>query len=244
MHSDPDAAPINPLPPAVMLLALAIVLPEIAFLAGSEGVAGGPGAVGWRIAAIERFGFSGQIFDYALGSGQWTGGALLRFVTYPFLHWGFTHMLMVVVFLLALGKMVGEVMGSLAVTVIFFGSAVVGAVAYAGLTNAPQPLIGGYPAVYGLIGAFTFLLRARLTATGRVGGAGVLADRVPAGDPADLRAAVRGRARLDRRDRGVRNRVLLVLRAGARRLGRDVAPAAAAIGVQIWTGVQPIDKYL
>ncbi len=169
MHSDPDAAPINPLPPAVMLLALAIVLPEIAFLAGSEGVAGGPGAVGWRIAAIERFGFSGLVFDYALGSGQWSGGALLRFVTYPFLHWGFTHMLMVVVFLLALGKMVGEVMGSLAVFAIFFGSAVMGAVAYALLTDAPQPLIGGYPAVYGLIGAFTFLLRARLTASGGSG---------------------------------------------------------------------------
>ena len=50
---------------------------------------------------------------------------------------------------------------------LFFGSAILGALVYtlvAGLLPQFQfrPLIGGYPAVYGLVGAFTFLLWTRL----------------------------------------------------------------------------------
>ncbi len=41
-----------------------------------------------------------------------------------------------------------------------------GALVYALLLDTPQPLIGGFPAVYGLIGAFTFLLWVRLALNG------------------------------------------------------------------------------
>ena len=46
------------------------------------------------------------------------------------MHGSFTHALFVVVILLALGKMVGEVFRWWAVLVVFFGAAVVGALAY------------------------------------------------------------------------------------------------------------------
>ena len=166
MSADPNAPPINPLPPAVMLLALPMVLAEIGFLAGAQGFAGGPEAVGWRLAAIERFGYFAQLLDYMSQSGRWDARELMRFATYPFVHWGFTHMLMVLVFLLALGKMVGEVFGSRAVMVIFFVSAIAGALLYTALTNDPRPLIGGYPGVYGLIGGYTFILWVHARATG------------------------------------------------------------------------------
>ena len=166
MMSDHDAPPINPLPVAVVLLALPMVIVEIAFLAGTEGFIGGPAAVGWRLDAIESYGFFAILFDMMAESGRWLPGELLRFVTYPFVHLGFVHMVMVLVFLLALGKMVGEVMGSPAVMAIFFGSAVIGALVFALLTSEMRPLVGGYPGVYGLIGAYTFILWVHAKATG------------------------------------------------------------------------------
>ena len=48
----------------------------------------------------------------------------------------------------------------------FFGSAVAGALAYTLVPGLQTPLIGGYPPVYGLIGAFTFLLWVNLAAVG------------------------------------------------------------------------------
>ena len=48
MDDPNDTPPVNPLPPVVFLLFAAVVMPEIAFLLGAQGVVGGPGAVGWR----------------------------------------------------------------------------------------------------------------------------------------------------------------------------------------------------
>ncbi|MFV2038106.1 MAG: rhomboid family intramembrane serine protease, partial [Paracoccaceae bacterium] len=41
-----------------------------------------------------------------------------------------------------------------------------GALAYGLLLNDPAPLVGGYPAVYGLIGSYTFMLWVSLAGTG------------------------------------------------------------------------------
>ncbi len=164
--SDPDAPPINPLPTAVVVLALPINAAELIFVAGTTGILGGADAVGWRLGWIEQYGFFAPLIDYMAATGRWEMTEFLRFVTYPFLHWGFTHMLMVLVFLLALGKMVGDVMGSRAVLVLFFGSAVIGAGVYTLLTEAQTPLIGGYPAVYGLIGGYSFILWGHYASTG------------------------------------------------------------------------------
>jgi len=51
-----------------------------------------------------------------------------------------------------MGKMVGEVIGSLAVPVIFFGASILGALAYGALLSEPAWLVGGFPGAYGLIG--------------------------------------------------------------------------------------------
>ncbi|MDY6857877.1 MAG: rhomboid family intramembrane serine protease [Pseudomonadota bacterium] len=166
MAHDPNAPPINPLPPVVWMLVLPIALIELALSAGTRGIIGGPQAVGWRLGAIQDYAFSGVVFDWMLATGQFPPQHMLRFVSYPFIHLSFTHALFVIVFLLALGKMVGEVFRAWAVLVVFFVSGIVGALAYGLLLNDPAPLVGGYPAVYGLIGAFTFLMWVRLAATG------------------------------------------------------------------------------
>lgn len=166
MSSSHDESPLNPLPPVVVALALLIFGIELVFQAGARGFIGGPDAIGWRLGAMQDYSFSGPIFDWMIQTGRMPGEHMMRFVTYPFVHFNFTHSIMVLVFLLALGKMVGEVFGTFAVLLVFFTSAVVGALAYALIANDPQPLIGGYPAVYGLIGSYTFMMWISLTGTG------------------------------------------------------------------------------
>lgn len=165
MTNNVDPSPINPLPPAVWLLFFAIALPEALFSLGEAGVIGGPAAVGWRLAALNEYAFSGDAFDYMVENGRLLPEHMLRFVTYPFVHASFTSFLFAGVILLAIGKMIGEVMGGGAVLLLFMLSSVLGALIFAVLTDQPW-LIGGFPGVYGLIGAYTFLLWQRQVATG------------------------------------------------------------------------------
>lgn len=166
MDSDPNASPINALPVSVVILALPVVLVELVFQVGAQGFVGGPEAVGWRLNAVQDYGFFAEVFQEMLNRGLYPPEHLLRFLAYPFVHWSMTHAIMVLVFLLALGKLTGDVFGTLSVYSIFFGSALGGAVVYWLIANDPAPLVGGYPAVYGLIGAYSFILWARLAATG------------------------------------------------------------------------------
>lgn len=164
--SSHNESPFNAIPPVVLALAAVIFGVEVAFQLGARGLAGGPEAVGWRLAAVTKYSFVGDVFDQMIAQNVWPLRHVMRLVTYPFVHGSFTHVLFVLVFLLALGKMVAEVFSPWAVMVVFFGSAIVGALVYAVVLDSPYPLIGGYPAVYGLIGAFTFLLWVKLAQTG------------------------------------------------------------------------------
>lgn len=166
MHPDHMENPFNALPPVVLVLAALIVVPELIFQAGSLGIVGGPEGVGLRVEALNAFAFSPQFFDQMVETGRFPLAGLRRFATYPFVHLGFTHVLFALVFLLALGKMVGEIFSAWAVLTVFFGSAIVGALVYGFVPMAQTALVGGYPAVYGLIGAYTFILWVGLGATG------------------------------------------------------------------------------
>lgn len=159
MSSENHMQPLfNALPPAVVALALAIFSTEVILWLASDGIIGGRSGVAWRRDAALEFGFPGTMLAYFDQAGTWITTETRRFVTYPFVHFGFIHAMFVIVFLLALGKLVGEVFGNLAVLIVFFGCAIVGALSYALITGDPRPLVGGYPSVYGLIGAYTFIL--------------------------------------------------------------------------------------
>ncbi|RUS63380.1 rhomboid family intramembrane serine protease [Pseudorhodobacter sp. E13] len=166
MQTDPNAAPLNPLPPVVWLLALPIIAMEVVFNLASAGFVGGATGVGWRLDAMQRFAFAPDFMREMIANGYYPPEHLMRLISYPLVHGNFTHALFVVVFLLALGKMVGEVFRAWAVLVVFFGAALAGALAYTALPMIHTALLGGYPAVYGLIGAFTFLLWTNLAGSG------------------------------------------------------------------------------
>lgn len=165
--SQPNSIPaVNPLPPVVAALFFIIMGIEVMFQLGTRGMIGGPGAVGWRLEAIQTYAFSGEIFDWMWQNNRWPPEQLIRFVSYPFVHGSFTHALFVGVFLLAMGKMVAELFGNAAFLAIFFVSGIGGALAYAIFLDDPIPLIGGFPPVYGLIGAFTYILWRSLSSIG------------------------------------------------------------------------------
>ncbi len=166
MSQNPDASPFNPLPPVIVALAVVIIGIEALFSLGARGLIGGPEAIGWRVNAIQNFGFINAIFDWMLTNRTWPAEGLVRLITYPLIHMSFMHALFVVVILLAIGNMVASVFSTLAILTLFFGSSISGAVIYGLLGEARGLLVGGYPAAYGLIGAYTFLLWVSLAATG------------------------------------------------------------------------------
>lgn len=161
-----DPSPVNPLPPAVLVLFLVIFAVEAILAAAEAGLIGGAQAVGWRMNLIRDYGFSPQVFDWMVETRQVPAEHLLRFVTYPFVHFGFVHMAIAMVIFLAMGKMVGEVIGHLAVPVIFFGASILGALVYGTALSERAWLAGAYPGAYGLIGGFTFILWTQAKATG------------------------------------------------------------------------------
>lgn len=167
METDHNAAPLNPLPWVVWLLVLPMAGFEVAFSLGAAGLVGGPEAVGWRLnEAAATYGFYPARFRDMLANQLYLPGDLLRFVSYTFIHYSFVHALFAVVMTLALGKAVGEVFRAWAVLVVFFAASAVGALVYGFLGNSGIPLLGAFPAIYGLVGAFTFLIWVNLARVG------------------------------------------------------------------------------
>ncbi|MEP5732104.1 MAG: rhomboid family intramembrane serine protease [Sulfitobacter sp.] len=164
---DPNLQPpVNPLPPIVVLTFFALAGIEAGLSLGEAGIIGGPGAVGWRLGLIRDYGFSGQIWDWMMANDTWPFWEIARVVTYPFIHLGFTHSLFAMVLLLALGKLVTEVLGPVTFAVIFVVSGAVGAALYGVFLNDPSWLVGAYPNVYGLIGGYSFVMWRKLAGTG------------------------------------------------------------------------------
>lgn len=161
MHPAHQHPVINPLPPVVWLLAGPIIIGEILFGLGRSGLFGDL-SLGWRLDALQRFAFDPDIARRMVAQNTWPWRQVARIVTYPFVHGSLMHAVMVLVFLLALGKMVGEVFRGWAVAAVFFGASIAGALVYAAVPVTHGALYGGYPAAYGLIGAFTWLLWMKL----------------------------------------------------------------------------------
>lgn len=159
-------SPLNKLPPVVLALGLAIIGIEAVFQLAEAGLIGGPRAVGWRLAMLEQFGYSGAVLARVLEVGDTSFQMLRRFVTYPFINHDLTQAAFCAALTLALGKFVGEFYGGTRVAVIYFATAIIGAVIYGMFVTSRMPLIGGYTPVYGLIGAYTYALWLRLGEAG------------------------------------------------------------------------------
>jgi rhomboid protease GluP len=119
--SDSPTPAVNPLPPAVIVLFLIVVLSEI-YIAGAEARLWG--SIDARIGLIRQFSFMPEGFERAISAGLWIPELFWRMLTYPFVHGSLMQGVFASVFVLALGKFVGEVLGNVAVVAIFFSSAI------------------------------------------------------------------------------------------------------------------------
>lgn len=119
-------------------------------------------AIGWRSAAIQEFAFAPSVLDWIIARGDFGFDVTKRFVTYAFVHDSFTSALFGSALLLALGKFVGDAIGNLPVLLLFVVTSIGGAVVFGALATANYPLTGLYPPVFGLIGAYTYVIWVRM----------------------------------------------------------------------------------
>jgi len=159
-------SPINALPPLVVVLTLLIVGIEAVFQLANYGIVGGPRGIGWRISAIEQYGFSPAVLDQVLVRGDYSFDMLKRFVTYSFINAQLVPVIFSASLVLALGKFTAEYYGSARVLVLYLVTSIVGATAFGLAVEGRFPLIGGFTPVYGLIGAYTYALWLRLGSAG------------------------------------------------------------------------------
>lgn len=113
---------VNPIPPVVIVLCLIVVLVELVLSAAAAGMIGGPQGIGWRINAMQDYGFSPVVLDRVISVGDYSMNVMKRFVTYGFVHASFTQSLFAAALLLALGKFVGDVFSAGAVLLVVFGT--------------------------------------------------------------------------------------------------------------------------
>lgn len=161
-----DKSPFNALPPVIVALAVIVGGIEIMMQLSSRGFIGGEDGISWRVDSIRAFAFYDPVFEFMRETGTYNWSTLGRFITYPFFHFAFTHAAFAVVMILAIGKAVAEVFHTVSVIILLAASSIIGATAYGLVDSSNFPLLGSYSAIYGLLGAFTWLLWLRANATG------------------------------------------------------------------------------
>lgn len=160
---DLTAAPLNPLPPAVWLVLAGVAGVEGVLALASAGWLGGPGGIAWRITAIERLGFAAELQAWMIDTGRAPLRHLWRYVTYSWVQGGTLAAVLALAMLAGLGKAVAEGAGTRIFVLIVALVPPATAAVFAGLV-AGDPrawLIGAFPLIFGLVGAYTHLLWCR-----------------------------------------------------------------------------------
>ena len=156
----------NALPPAVTALAVVIGGIEVLFWMGAAGML--PNQAEARTFAIQHWSYFAPLWNLMIEHGMFSPKIAIRSLSYALIHTSPLHAGLVLMFILGMGNIVGRHIGARAILVLFFGSAFAGSLAY-WLVQSEAPLIGGYPAVFGMIGAYSFILWARIDAAGGPG---------------------------------------------------------------------------
>ncbi len=150
--------PFNSVPLVPLVLVAVIVAVELVLSAAAQGWITGPAGIGWRAGVLQDYAFAPAVMTEIFERGRGTFDLWKRFATYPFVHGSFTHALWAAVLLLALGKFVGEVFRPMAFLLLFALCSVFGAAVYGIASPRNVALFGAYPGIYGLIGAYTYLM--------------------------------------------------------------------------------------
>ncbi|KJZ20813.1 rhomboid family intramembrane serine protease [Loktanella sp. S4079] len=160
-------SPINAIPPVIIALTLVIVGVECVLQLAGVGLIGGDRGIGWRVGSIQQYGFSGAVLDRIWVNGDYSFDMLKRFLTYPFINGNLTQAAFCAALTLALGKFTAEFYGGVKIFALYVATAIAGALVFGMLAPNNYPLIGGFPSVYGLIGAYTYALWLNLGAMGQ-----------------------------------------------------------------------------
>jgi rhomboid protease GluP len=155
---DLNASPFNPLPVLVWLVILAMTGIEVALWLGGRGLIGGAEAVGWRLEALQRSGFSSGLQHWMLENMRFPALHMTRYVSYPFVHTGPLHAFFVVILIAALGKAYGEAQGGMRLALLIFLPPALGAAVFGLVLGAHEMgwLFGGMPMAFGLLGGLTW----------------------------------------------------------------------------------------
>ena len=163
--SDHQNTPIvNPMPKSIFGLFMVIAAVEITFVLAQAQFIGGTTGIGWRSFAVSEYGLTSSLFPWMVENRYFPVEHLIRFLTYPFVHSGTMATAIACALFLGIGRMVGHVFSWWSVLVIFFGSAIFGGIAYSLFGPEGMWLFGSFPAVYGMIGAYTFMMWVTLRA--------------------------------------------------------------------------------
>jgi membrane associated rhomboid family serine protease len=152
---------LNPLPWAVWLLALGIAGVELVLWAGAHGLVNWAGSAGWRAQALVAFGVNPDLQGWMWDSGRYPPEGLWRYLVYGFIHLGPMQAALVVVITAALGKACAERLGSLKTLLLLILAQVAGGVAFGLVADPGAWLIGGYPMIFALAGAYAVLMGSR-----------------------------------------------------------------------------------
>jgi len=124
---------------------------ELVLIAADHGLIGTPR---WRGLAYQNGAFwAGLLYNWR---PNYEAQPWLMFVTYAFLHSGFGHLVGNMLTLFFLGHIVEERVGQRGLIALYAISAIGGAVAFAIMTNNPQPMVGASGALFGLAGAWQY----------------------------------------------------------------------------------------
>lgn len=156
----------NDIPPVVVVVTLMILGVEGVLVLASEGIIGGREGIGWRSAMIDEFAWRPVLVSEYFRRGGLPAEYWLRLFTYPFVHASFLSAAFGSAMILALGKFVGDRWSWWSILIIFFGSGAVSAIAFGFISPVNYAYHGAFPALYGLIGAFTYMLWMRLEQAG------------------------------------------------------------------------------
>jgi len=139
----------------VWLSCYGILLIILLICAAVEGVLQGAdhglwGSMRWRGQAYAYGGF----WRGLLGSWQpnYIFQPTVMFVSYGFLHGGFMHLVVNMLTLISLGRIVVDRVGQLRFAVIYFLTLLGGAIGFAVLSKAVQPMVGASGVLFGLAG--------------------------------------------------------------------------------------------
>ncbi len=157
MSTMPDAPPARRPAPrkryiGLALLIIANVLIELLLEAADYGLVG---SGRWRSLAYQYGAFwAGLLHDW---QPNYAAQPYVMFVSYAFLHAGFSHMATNMLALWTLGVLVVRQMGPRAFALIYFAAMLGGGAGFGLLSHSPQPMVGASGAIFGLIGAWQYL---------------------------------------------------------------------------------------